>query len=127
MIHALAAHHGHAPVTTLEDLRRDVMGTHPWVHILVAPGLGYAALCPLVQLHFGVRGMDMHHLFVVDAARGTGVGRALIAASIEHAKGAGCRFMTVGTHPDNIAAQAVYRAVGFEDLPASGARFRLKW
>ena len=127
MIHALAAHHGDAPVTTLEDLRRDALGMHPWLQVLVAPGLGYAALCPLAQLQFGVRGMDMHHLFVVETARGSGVGRALIDASIAHAKAQECRYLTVGTHPDNRAAQAVYRAAGFEDLPVSGARFRMKW
>lgn len=127
MIHALAAHHGDPVAVTLDDLRRDALGPHPWLRVLVAPQQGYVALCPLAQLQFGVRGMDMHHLFVVADARGQGVGRALIAAAISYAKEEGCRYMMVGTHPDNVAAQGVYRSAGFENLPASGPRFRMKW
>ena len=127
MIHALAAHHGDSAATTLDDLRRDMLGPSAWVQALVAPGLGYAALTPLVQLQFGVRGMDLHHLFIVPAARGRGVGRALVAASKAHAKAQGCRYLAVGTHPENRAAQQMYLALGFDALERPGPRFRMKW
>lgn len=127
MVHALAAHHNDRAQATLDDLRRDVLGAHPWIHLLVAQGVGYAALSPLAQLQFGVRGMDMHHLFGDSHARGRGIGHALISASLELTRGLGCRYMTVGTHPDNLAAQAVYRAVGFEQIDGAGPRFRKKW
>ena len=131
MAHALARHHGDTATLTLDDLRRDTLGDPPWVTVLVAERLermvGYAALCPLTQMQFGVRGMDLHHLFVDPAARGTGVGRALISASLAESKKKACRFMTVGTHPDNKAAAQVYRSLGFETLPAPGPRFRMKW
>jgi ribosomal protein S18 acetylase RimI-like enzyme len=127
MTHGLAAHHEDAAVLTLDDLRRDTMGQYPWLRVLVAEGQGYAALCPMAQLQFGVRGMDMHHLFVAPEARGRGVGRSLIEASLVCAKELGCRFMTVGTHPDNIAAQNTYRALGFVQRDASGPRFGMKW
>lgn len=131
MVQALAAHHGDACTLTEDALARDALSDPPWLRVIVAERdgvlVGYAALCPLAQLHFGVRGMDMHHLFVVEHARGTGVGRALIDASLAHCRDEGCRYMTVGTHPDNAAAAAVYRAAGFEDLPPPGPRFRMKF
>lgn len=127
MIHALAAHHGDSAAVTEDDLRRDALGSSPWLRVLVAEGVGYAALCPLAQLQFGVRGMDLHHIFVVEAARGLGVGGALINASIACAKGEGARFLTVGTHPDNLSAQDIYRSAGFEEFGAGGVRFRMKW
>lgn len=126
MIHALAAHHGDKATVTEGDLRRDYLGPLPWLRVLVAEGLGYAALCPLAQLQFGARGMDLHHIFVVETARGRGVGGSLIEASIACAKAEGARFLTVGTHPDNVHAQDIYRSAGFEEFNAAGVRFRMR-
>ena len=131
MVKALAAHHDDTPTVTLDSLRREALGEKPWLTLLVAErqgGLaGYAALCPLVQLQFGVRGMDMHHLFVNADQRGRGVGRALIEGALDAARRLGCRYMTVGTHPDNHAAAQVYLRSGFDAMPPPGPRFRLKW
>lgn len=131
MVHALAAHHGDTSVLTPEVLLRDLFGDPPWITALVATngaGLsGYAVLTPMTQLHFGVRGMDMHHLFVKPECRGAGVGRALLKASIAHAKSQHCAFLTVGTAPDNPVAQAFYLAAGLAQRPASGPRFSIKW
>ena len=67
MIGRLAAHHGNAPALAPIDLARDLFDQKPWIFVLVAEAgdelIGYAAMCGLIQLHFGVRGMDMHHLF----------------------------------------------------------------
>ncbi|MFK7835233.1 MAG: N-acetyltransferase family protein [Sulfitobacter sp.] len=130
MIRSLARHHGDKPMITLDNLRRDALGPNPWVSVLVAEQqdrlTGYSVLCPLVQMQFGVRGMDMHHLFVQPDVRGQGVGRALIEASLATSRLMGCRYMTVGTHPENGAAADVYRAAGFEPLPPPGPRFRIK-
>ena len=131
MICGLARHHGDTATLTPDDLRRVALGAHPWLTILVAeaaPGLsGYAALFPLAQLQFGVRGMDLHHLFVRDGMRGKGVGRALVAAGIDVARARGCRFLAVGTDPGNHAAQDPYHALGFDRAPQAGPRFRMKW
>lgn len=131
MAHALAAHHGDEATLTIADLRRDFGPDQPWGILLVA-GVndtlaGYATLCPMMQLQFGVRGMDMHHLFVKAQHRGQGVAKALISASIREAKEKACRFLTVGTDPDNIAAQNVYLAAGFTRRPVPGPRFSMKW
>ena len=87
LAHALAAYHGDTATLTLAALERDCLGPAPWLTLLVAEGVtglhGYAALCPQMQLQFGARGMDLHHLFVCDTARGRGIGRALIQAITE--------------------------------------------
>lgn len=127
MAHALAAHHGDVATLTADDLRRDALGDVPWIHVLIAPGQGYAALSPLVQLQFGVRGMDLHHMFVMPEARGLGVGRALLAACVDVSKGEGCRYLMVGTHPDNRDAQAAYLSMGFSVRDGVGPRFLMRW
>lgn len=130
MVHALAAHHDDTATLTLETLMRDTKGPAPWFTIILAEmdgtPVGYAALCPLGQLQFGLRGMDMHHLFVAQGCRGMGIARALVDASRDHARGRGCDYMMVGTHPDNHAAQELYTAMGFERRSDSGPRFRIR-
>lgn len=125
MVHALAAHHGDKSSLTQEDL---ALEARDWHRIIVACAgtkvVGYAALLSMGQLQFGVRGMDMHHLFVATEHRGCGVGHALIEASIVLSKQLSCKYLTVGTHPDNTTAAQVYLAAGFDQLPESGPRFR---
>lgn len=128
MICALAAHHGDVPDINPSHLARDVLGTAPWFHVLVAAGerdclLGYTALLPRGQLQTGVRGMDMHHLFVRDAHRGSGLGCALINAAITHCKNLRCQGITVGTHPENADAAAFYERRGFIRRDGSNPRF----
>lgn len=127
MVTALARHHGDTARSDLATLRRDLLGPAPWLRALVAEGetglLGYAALCPRAQLHFGLRGMDLSHLYVAPVARGKGLGRQLIEAAADHARRLGCSFMTVETTIGNWHAQTVYRACGFEPAPHGGSRF----
>ena len=129
LAHALAAYHGDAATLSLAALERDSLGPAPWVTLLVAEGTtglhGYAALCPQMQLQFGARGMDLHHLFVCDTARGKGLGRALVQAAMEHARGQGCAYVTVGTDQQNRRAQAFYRRAGFDQITPD-PRFRVK-
>lgn len=129
MAQALADFHSDTATLTVQSLARDALGTPPWITLLVAEQTGclqgYAALCPLIQLQFGVRGLDMHHLFVKPQARGTGVGRALIKASVKAAETQGCRYLGVGTHPDNTSAPEFYENAGFDRTPG-GPRFRMK-
>ena len=129
MVSKLADHHGDVATVTADELARDILGSRPWVRILLAEDadeiVGYAALCPLAQMQFGVRGMDMHHLYVARHRRGTGVGKALIQASEELAQSEGCHYLSVGTHPDNTVAQGIYLAMGFDRLDPPGPRFRI--
>lgn len=62
--------------------------------------------------------------FVLDPpARGQGLGTQLLAFAIEHAGQQGCKRITLLTDPDNHAAQALYRKMGFE--PSSMLAMRL--
>lgn len=130
MIHGLAACHGDRSPLTLDALRRDVCGAHPWLTVLVADGgsrrLGYAALLPKAQLQFGTRGMEIHHLFVCRAAQGNGLGAGLVQACVAEARAHGCSFLSVGTHPDNHKAARFYAQIGFLRRSGSGPRFTMQ-
>lgn len=125
----LAAHHGETATLTAEILQREAFSSAPLVKILVAEIngvlVGYAALVPTLQLQFGARGMELHHLHVDETVRGRGVGRALVAAAIERARGVGCFFVTVGTHAGNERARQFYARCGFEPVVTGGARLRI--
>ena len=126
MIHALARHHGDPPDLTAAALARDVFCTPPWVRCLIAHApepTGYAACLPRAQLQTGLRGLEMHHLYVAPDRRGTGLGRDLTRACAGLARAQGCDYLTVGTHPDNTAAQAFYATLGFDRLPGDAPRF----
>ena len=56
----------------------------------------------------------IEELVVDKAARRQGVGRALIGAALDWARGQGCSEVEVSTDHDNIDAQAFYRQLGFE-------------
>ena len=130
MVGELAAHHGDTPSLTADDLARDAFGDPPWLHVLVAESagelIGYAALCGLIQLQFGARGMDLHHLFTAPGHRGRGVGHVLVAASAIRARALSCRYLTVGTHPGNRRAQTFYEALGFQRKDAHPPRFSMR-
>ncbi|MFI5028269.1 MAG: GNAT family N-acetyltransferase [Solirubrobacterales bacterium] len=74
--------------------------------------LGYACL----YWHFSSLGATeavlMNDLYVDAAARAQGVGRALIEASAEVARGRGAAHLEWSTAPDNLEAQRLYDSTG---------------
>ncbi len=67
---------------------------------------------------------EMNRMFVTDAARGHGVGRALVAEIIATGKALGYRRMLLAAGPRHTEALALYRRFGFvedETLPDTGA------
>lgn len=130
MVGQLAAHHGDSSTLKQDDLSRDLFSENPWISMGVAETcgklIGYAAMCGMIKLHFGARGMDMHHLFTEAAYRGQGIGRSLVQACKIEAATLSCRYLEVGTHPDNYDAQAFYTAIGFERKDAQSPRFSIR-
>lgn len=130
MVRALAAHHGDVASLDADALRRDALGAVPWLWVLVAERrgalVGFAALVATAQLQFGARGIDIHHLFVDEEARGQGVGRDLVEAALTAARDLGAGYVTVGTAPRNGFAAAVYERLGFSMLPEAGPKYRMR-
>ena len=129
MVTQLAAFHGDTPLLTGESLALHCLGDDPWARVIVAEQggalVGYAALVRLIKLQFSKRALDLEHVFVVEEARGSGVGRALVSAAVREAERLGCAVVTVGTHPENTGAQKAYLAMGFDAMDPPGPRFRL--
>ena len=129
MIAALAAHHGDTATVTARTLERDLFGPSACSAALVADRagrlMGYALLAPSLHLHFGLRILELHHLFVDPDHRGDGIGRLLVAASVAEARRQDCERVHVSTHSDNRRAQEIYTALGFKPRQGEGARFRL--
>lgn len=127
MVHALAEYHGDTATATVAQLQRDLFGAAPWLHALVYQAdrrlLGYAALTQLARVQHGQRGMDLHHLFVREDARGDGIGKALLAASLDYARSKTASYVTVSALPGNDIAQAFYLAQGFHPAPVTGLRY----
>lgn len=130
MVHGLTAFHGEVAGLTLDQLQRDTSGAHPWVRVLVAEVdgalVGYAGMVPEAKFHDGRRAMNVHHLFVEEHWRSKGVGRQLLDACQTAAKAEGCENITIGTAPQNIKAQEMYRAYGFEDRDNKSPQFKLR-
>ncbi|ALI54312.1 GNAT family N-acetyltransferase [Celeribacter marinus] len=129
MIGDLSRHHGEAATLDLPALVHLLKADMPWLKLLVAEQdgqlVGYAGVTGGMRLQFGERVMDLHHLFVDEAHRGRGIGRALINASHDLARTLGCGRITVGTMTTNIAAQKAYVACGFVPVPMTGKRFSM--
>lgn len=72
------------------------------------------------QVYFGFSSLSLarvwtlNDLFVAEAARGAGVGRALVREVCRRAAAAGALRVQLETARDNVAAQALYAAEGFE-------------
>ncbi|HET9676233.1 MAG TPA: GNAT family N-acetyltransferase, partial [Solirubrobacterales bacterium] len=56
----------------------------------------------------------MNDLFVTEDARGEGIGRALIEATVEVARERGAPYVEWSTAPDNATAQRLYDSTGAE-------------
>ena len=64
----------------------------------------------------------LEDLYVQDAARRAGLGRALVEAAVAHAQSRGCRRIDLDVNEDNAPARALYAACGFSFEPKAPGR-----
>lgn len=101
----------------LENLPGQYAG--PAGALLLARGDSGAALgCVAMRLLDPPFICEVKRLYVSPAARGLGVGSALITAIVEQARSRGYREMRLDTLPTMADAQRLYRGFGFEDIEA---------
>jgi ribosomal protein S18 acetylase RimI-like enzyme len=74
---------------------------------------GFAELRFRPSLYTGVLDAYLEELYVVPERRGHGLGRALLEAAMEAARGRGAAHIDVGTSEDDAAARALYESAGF--------------
>lgn len=84
--------------------------------ILLAEQDGRAVGCVAVRPFAGVRLCEMKRLHVRDAARGSGLGRALAQAAMVAASGMSYATMRLDTLSTMTAAQRLYRSLGFREI-----------
>jgi ribosomal protein S18 acetylase RimI-like enzyme len=79
--------------------------------------VGYVVVTFGFDLEFAGRDAFVTELFVTEAARGTGVARALLARAERDAREAEVRALHLVVRPENTAAIALYEAQGFATIP----------
>jgi ribosomal protein S18 acetylase RimI-like enzyme len=90
----------------------------PTGQILLARASGVSELVGCVavrEISKATRLCEMKRLYVRPAARGTGLGRRLAKAIMNEAYRLGYRMMCLDTLPGMIAAQSLYRSLGFRE------------
>jgi L-amino acid N-acyltransferase YncA len=83
--------------------------------------VGWAALMPVSRraVYAGVADLSV---YVAAAARGRGVGRALLEALVDSARAGGLWTLQAGVFPENGASLALHRSLGFRQV---GVRERI--
>jgi GNAT superfamily N-acetyltransferase len=74
---------------------------------------GFAQLRFRPSLYTGALDAYLEELYVVPERRGHGLGRALLEASMEHARERGAARIDLNTSEDDVAARALYESAGF--------------
>jgi ribosomal protein S18 acetylase RimI-like enzyme len=92
-----------------------------------------AGVCQLrYRYGFWYDGLDcwLEDLFVVEGARGSGIGLRLSEAAVERARERGCRRVQLDVNEANQEALALYRGLGFESLqdpPGGNLLLMTRW
>lgn len=102
---------------TLEVCRRDWFGraSSPFVVLLAeldGAAVGYAVLSPDYESGWAMPGWSINDLYVREAARRRGVGRALMAAAAAEGRARGGGYLLWTAQTRNRRARAFYRRLG---------------
>lgn len=122
LLNQLAAFEGEPGGVSLDEatLRRDAFGPHPRIEVLLAEIDGRVrGMTILYQAYSSWRGaptLMIHDLFIEEAARGSGAGKALVTAAAQLAEErGGCR-LDVNVLGWNEKARKFYESLGFAAL-----------
>ena len=109
-------------VHSAETVKRDAFGPAPLFEALIAEAdgrpVGYAYFQNFYDSDRAGPGVLLLDLYVDEAARGSGAGRALMAALARTAKARGAASMTWGVLDANAGAIAFYERLGARDVQA---------
>jgi len=83
--------------------------------------LGWAALSPVSVRHV-YRGVAEVSVYVAGAARGRGIGKALLETLVEQSESHGIWTLQAGIFPENSASIALHKSCGFREV---GVRQRI--
>ncbi|NBZ88628.1 GNAT family N-acetyltransferase [Stagnihabitans tardus] len=111
MLQALADHEGGTAVASLEALEAAAFGPRPLIRALIAEH-GMVIYFPEFSTHRGLPGVFVQDLYVAPQARGQGLARALLKATLAH-QDWGARFIALTVSHDNDLARAFYAKAGF--------------
>jgi GNAT superfamily N-acetyltransferase len=103
-------------VETLEERYAELIRNRDMTVLLVGAGPhGFAQIRyrPWVYSAGPYAHSYLEELYVVPSLRGRGLGRKLLEASMEAARGEGATHMELGTSEDDKAARALYESTGF--------------
>jgi GNAT superfamily N-acetyltransferase len=107
-------------VATEASLRRDLFGTHPYAEVLIgrlrADPVGYALFFHSYSTFVGKPGVYLEDVFVKPAARGRGVGKALLREVARIARDRDCGRMEWSVLNWNTPAIEFYQSLGAEPL-----------
>jgi L-amino acid N-acyltransferase YncA len=91
---------------------------HPHSRLVVRDGqrvVAWAALSPVSVRHV-YAGVAEVSIYVAHAARGKGIGKALLAALIEQSERNGIWTLQAGIFPENTASIALHKSCGFHEV-----------
>jgi len=94
-------------------------GSSAWLFLAERDGqaVGVFLANQIVSVEKGGETLWIEELYVTPGARRTGVARALLAHALDEARRRGLRAFDLEVVPTQAAALALYRALGFVDVP----------
>ena len=101
------------PATFAERFRELLAGEETAALLAGEDGLAVLRFRP--SLYSPALECYLAELYVVPAKRGQGLGRQLMEAAIELARGRGADYMDLVTSEDDVAARALYESSGFSN------------
>lgn len=115
-----------APIPTAERLQRIVQS--PTTHLLAATTEDGTIAGVLTLVFFDIPTYCkawIEDVITDSEYRGQGIGRALVERAIEMAKAKGADSVNLTSRPSREVARALYRKVGFEEVPTTVFRLNI--